>query len=350
MASKKRTRKGSAGRTRAKKDTRKRLSHTSLRDRSTKRPRKTHRPQVRKLSLSKGERADIRNALQLVRKHVTGYEPDQFSMKQLDAGEISPRRIGTLKKRARDLRALLNSPHDLVKVPTRDGKPDRKVRHELFKFTHQKIRGAKHFIVHKPADNFTVSVVRRRVAIRGAFQGSVRGKRARKVVTETAFFLFEHTPYDEDDAVDMLNDMYDDMPEGFYVVLTGMHGDTGEPVEKSKLEDRLRDYSQRYQTDSVAVYDRSGNFVERRETDTGFIQAVTGFRYLSSTVDGMEIQMASRDARRRLGETANRKKRRAQETAAEKRTRESSENEKQKKAKRKRAAKKAAITRRRRKK
>jgi len=255
---------------------------------------------VRKLD--KDARTRLKHALDLVRRHIKGYSTqDGWNMRAL--GGISKSRRGTLLKKAATLKTLLRQPHALVKAPTR------KARKNLYQFTRQKLRKAKHFIVHKPADNFDVHLRDGRVVIRGTFEGKVRGKRRSKVITETAFYLFPHTARDPDDAERMLRDMLDEMPEGFYVVLTGMHGDTGTPVEKGALLARLRDYINRYQEDSVAIYDRAGNFVERRTQDSGFLQAITGFRFLSTSVDGMELQMQARDIRRQRGEIFNQQRR-----------------------------------------
>lgn len=262
--------------------------------------------QQRVFSISTEEKGTLKSALSIVRQHVKGYElRDGWAVKNFD--RITPQRRATLLKKAASLKVLLRQPHDLVKAPINraTGKSNVKARHELYRFTSQKIRGAKHFIVHKPDHNFSVSFVRGRVRVRGKFSGKVRGKRRSKVITESAFYLFPRTAHDLSDAEDMLDDLLEDMPEGYYVMLTGMHGDTGEPVDRDSLRARLRDYVNRYQTDSVAIYDRMGNFVQRRETDTGFLQAITGFRFLSTSVDGRDLQMAARDARRASGAREN---------------------------------------------
>lgn len=295
--------------------------------------------------LTPAERGELKSALAIVRKHVKGYDTaDGWTVANLSL--LSTRRLATLKKKAREIRAVLNAPHDLVKVPVnREGKPNRKARRELYKFTHQKIRGAKHFIVHKPADNFSVRLDRGRIRISGTFAGKVSGKQRRQVVTETQFFLFDHTPDDEQNALRMLRDMLPEMPEGFYVVLTGQHGDTGEPVEKGQLLKRLQTYIHAYQTDSVAIYDREGKFVGRRETDTGFLQAITGFRHLSTSVEGLELQMQVRDARRRRQEDFNERLRKERLTPFERQQARDEARREGFRLKRKRAAKKSARTR-----
>lgn len=184
------------------------------------------------------------------------------------------------------------------------------------------------------------------MVIRGKFEGKVKGKRRAKVITESAFYLFPRTAQDAADAEQMLRDMLDEMPEGYYVVLTGMHGDTGEPTDKGSLIARLRDYINRYQTDSVAVYDRSGNFVERKEVDQGFLQAITGFRFLATEVDGMRLQMQARDRRRQDGEDYNKKRRLELMTEKERAAYEAPRKKEALRQAKRKAGRKAAATRR----
>lgn len=247
----------------------------------------------------------LKSALQLVRQHVKGYSAaDGWAVREL--GTISRGRHATLLKKAATLKELLNQPHDLIRAPTK------KARRNLFQFTRQKIRNAKHYIVHKPADNFDVRLRRGRVVIRGRFEGKVRGKRRSKVITESAFYLFPQSVKHPDDAERMLRDLLPDMPEGYYVMLTGAHGDTGEPVDKGQLLNRLQSYIQSYQFAFTNIYDRDNKLVGRKETDSQFAQAIAGFRLLSTTVDGMELQMQARDIRRQRTAELNERRRKEQ--------------------------------------
>jgi hypothetical protein len=145
----------------------------------------------------------------------------------------------------------------------------------------------------------------------------------------------------------MLRDLLPDMPEGYYVMLTGAHGDTGEPVDKGQLLNRLQSYIQSYQFAFTNIYDRDNKLVGRKETDSQFAQAIAGFRLLSTTVDGMELQMQARDIRRQRTAELNERRRKEQMSKKELAEYEAPRKaEAQRQAKRK-AAKKGVATRRR---
>jgi hypothetical protein len=296
------------------------------------------RKPARIYTVTRDQKAGIKSALELVRKHIKGYEPSAgWRISELD--RITPARRRTLLKKAATLRELLRQPHEIVKakVPR-----DRKI---LFQFTRQKIRNAKHYIVHKPADNFDVRLVRGRVHVRGTFAGKVRGKRRSKVVTESAFYLFPKAVKHPDDAERMLKDMLDDMPEGFYVMLTGAHGDTGEPVDKGQLLKRLRTYINAYQFAMTGIYDRDNKLIRRVQTDQGFAQAIAGFRLLSTTVDGMQIQMQARDVRRQRQADFNERERLDRMSKKEREIYEAPRKAEAKRQQKRAAAKKGAATR-----
>lgn len=289
-------------------------------------------------AIGKEQRQRLTEALKIVRKHVKGYEPTTgWRIRDLD--RITPQRKKTLLKKAATLKELLRQPHELVKAPTA------KARKNLYQFTRQKIRNAKHYIVHKPADNFSVHVRSGRVLVRGHFEGKVRGKRRRKIVTESAFYLFPKAVKHPDDAERMLQDMLDEMPEGYYVMLTGAHGDTGEPADKGSLLSKLRQYINAYQFAMTTVLDSRGVSLGRVSTDQGFAQAIVGFRLLSTTADGMQLQMQARDIRRQRTAEYNEKLRRERMSKKERVEYEAPRKLEEKRQARRRAAKKAAKTR-----
>lgn len=287
-------------------------------------------------SLPREERTRLKHALDLVRRHVKGYSAqDGWGVKDL-GGKTRDSRNRLLKK-ASILKELLRQPHELVKAPTA------KARQNLYQFTRQKIRKAKHFIVHKPGDNFSVGIRRGRVVVRGKFEGKVRGKRRSKVVTESAFYLFPKTVKHPDDAELMLRDMLDEMPEGYYVMLTGAHGDTGEPADKGSLISKLRQYINAYQFVDTSVEDARGMPLKRVTVDQRFAQSIVGFRLLSTSVDGMELQMQARDIRRQRTAEYSERQRRAQMSKKEREDYEApKQREIQRQAHRKAAAKGAA--------
>lgn len=125
------------------------------------------------------------------------------------------------------------------------------------------------------------------MSVRGAFPG--------RVATESRYFLFSRRPKHPDDVGRMLKSMLSKMPEGFYTILTGLLGDTGEPVEKGALLARLREYMNTYGTKA------SG------ET-TGFTESIVGFRFMSSKLRGAEVERAHVDMRRDAQRELNRAK------------------------------------------
>lgn len=239
-------------------------------------------------------KGDLKSALGLVRKHVNGFTADDgYDLR----GKLDARRVQKVLTMAGKLRELLASPHDLVRVPTRTriktetrkkGRktikvrkkvrvPDVKAKKSLTQFTQQRIRNAKHFIVHKPADNFKVGLDRGNVFIQGNF--------GRRVVTRSSFYLFPRRPRYPNELVAMSRRMLKSMPDGFYVMLTAAHGDTGEPFDKGQLINRLNDYLMAYEVDEHGL-------------PTGFSEALIGFRFMSTTLDGAITQRSQISARR----------------------------------------------------
>jgi hypothetical protein len=96
----------------------------------------------------------------------------------------------------------------------------------------------------------------------------------------------------------MLKKMLSEMPEGFYSILTGLLGDTGEPVEKGVLLAMVQEYMKTYG-------------IKATGEPTGFVESIVGFRFMSSRLRGAEIQRGAIDARRQRVKEENRKKQRA---------------------------------------
>jgi hypothetical protein len=274
-------------------------------------------------------RTALKNALDVVRKHVRGYDAREGYGLQ-DVIRFSKPRQRALLKKAAQIKELLASPHDLVRP--RNEKEKRALR----PFARKQLRGAKHYIVHKPTDGD-------RVALK---QGRVRITRKRgRVEIDSVYFMFPHAPRSEGDAIDMLEDMLPEMPKGFYIMQTGAHGDTGEPVAKGALLERLRRYINDYEQVRTTVYDAAGDPVGKVWMPQGFTQSVMGFRYTSSTLDGALVDKHNVDARREASKAFNEKLRKSQMTPAEKLEAKAQWSEKRGRQKRRKAAKKAAKTR-----
>lgn len=216
-----------------------------------------------------------------------------------------------LINRARKFEQLLSSPYTIIAPVTT------KARRSLYKFTHQRIPRAKHFIVHVPSKNHRARIVKGNLSIRGTFTGGVS--------TETRYFLFPRAPRSMDHIVEMTELMLPEMPEGFYSILTGLLGDTGEPAQKGTLVTRIRDYWYGY-----------------GEKGMQFV----GYRFMSSRLEGAEVQRGRFvDQRRERQREINRQRQEGWLTPGEKQERGERAKKLQQKLKRSKAAKKAARTR-----
>ena len=223
----------------------------------------------------------LRDSVALLRKHLTGYAgADGYDLR--DIARWPMKKIRAVNARAAKLHELLLTPHDLVKATTKKG------RKNLRQFTGQHIRGAKHFIVHKPADNFRVRLRDGNVEIEGKFKG--------RVITRSQFFLFPRRPRYPKELVAMTRRLLKEMPPGFYTLITAAHGDTGEPFDRDQVINRLSEYLAAYETDAAG-------------RPTGFSEALVGFRFMSTTLRGASVQRQKVDARRQRQREYNKKKR-----------------------------------------
>lgn len=298
-------------------------------------PRPISRPPI---SIDRNQRTALKGALYLIRKHVKGYSAkDGYAVNDVVRQPLSRQR--TLLNKATQIRELLASPHDLVKV-----KNDRD-RKAIRPFARKQLRGAKHYIVHKPDDKSTVSLRRGRVRIT---------RKLGRVEIDSVYFMFPHAPTSEDDAVEMIEDMLPDMPKGYYIMQTGAHGDTGEPVPRDRILKQLREYMNAYQFANVKVTlieeDEEGNERERvvgtKVMSQGFTESIRGYRFVSTTLDGAVVEQRQKDVRREAAKEFNERLRKQHLTQAEKDEAKAEWVRKRARQKRKRAAQKGAATKR----
>jgi hypothetical protein len=219
-----------------------------------------------------------------LRKHFTGYEPK-------DGLSLSPAKIAALpynKKRAirrkhDKLQALLKkSPFvDFVKPA------DPIARKALRKFTGEKLRNMKHFIVSKPSAESQVRVVEGNVQLKTQFPGEV-------AFTER-FFMFPSVPRGHTHMMKMFDRLYPKMPPGMYVMQTDTYGDTGGIVQREVLRGELQRI--------LEAYDKA-KYGEHR-----MLYRIAGFRWMSTTVKGARDQMRKREDARAGQREWNRKQR-----------------------------------------
>jgi len=224
--------------------------------------------------------ARLLERVRLARKHVNGFDAKNgYDLRKVKTW--SPQKIKKVTRIAATLRELTRSPHDIKTAATP------RSRRNLIQFTQQRIRGAKHFIVHKPSESSKVRLVHGRVEIEGRYAGGV--------VSRSRFFLLPRRPRVPDDILAMAREMRPEMPRGFYVVLTAAHGDTGAPFERDKLIDHLRDYLVAYEVDAEGA-------------STGFADTIIGFRFMSTSLGGAKAQHQRTDQRRERQKELNRKR------------------------------------------
>lgn len=218
-----------------------------------------------------------------LRKHFTGYDAKDgvsLSPAKIAAMPYSQRR-GIRAKHAK-LQPLLQKPFvDFVKAD------DDISRKALRKFTGERMRGMKHFIVQKPSAESKVRVVDGNVQLRTQFPGEV-------AFTER-FFMFPRTPRGHTDMLKMFDRLYPKMPGGMYVLQTDTYGDTGGIVQREMLRDELQRI--------LEVYDKPKYGEDR------FMFRIAGFRWMSTTVHGAAVQQRKRDEAREGQRESNRKKR-----------------------------------------
>lgn len=219
-------------------------------------------------------------ALKVLREHFTGYEArDGYDIRHVENIPASRRRA--LRKKYTKVATLLSQPYDVIKP--KDKKEAKALRH----FTQEKFRRMKHFIVHKPDEASRVTMEGGAVTVKRAFTHGVE--------FEQKYFFFPRRARGPGHMRRMLEEMLPDMPEGMYAMQTAAYGDTGSIVDRGQLMNQLRDY--------LGAYDKA-KYGEYR-----FMNQITGFRYMATTLKGAQVQQRARDSRRRGQREANEQRR-----------------------------------------
>lgn len=218
-----------------------------------------------------------------LRKYFTGYDAkDGLSLSVQKIAKLPYHKRRGIRIKAEKLQALLSKPFiDTVK-PSDDIS-----RKALRKFTGEKMRNMKAFIVAKPSAESQVRVVEGNVQIRTKFPGGVAH-------TER-YFMFPKVPRGHAHLVKMFDKMYPKMPGGMYVLQTDTYGDTGGLVERELLRDELFRI--------LEAYDKP-KYGEHR-----FMFRIAGFRWLTTHKQGAREQMHKRDEARMGQREWNRKQR-----------------------------------------
>lgn len=218
-----------------------------------------------------------------LRKHFYGYDPkDGLSLTPAKIAKLPYSKKRAIRRKHDKLKALLNKPFvDFVKPA------DPIARKALRKFTGERMRDMKHFIVQKPSAESQVRVVEGNVQLRTQFPGEV-------AFTER-FFMFPSVPRGHVHMMKMFDKLHQKMPPGMYVLQTDSYGDTGGIVQREMLRGELQRL--------LEAYDKSKYGGDR------FMYRIAGFRWISTTVKGARDQMRKRDDARAGQREYNRKKR-----------------------------------------
>lgn len=219
-----------------------------------------------------------------LRKHFTGYDPsDGFSISPGKIAKLPYSKRRGIRAKHEKLQALLKkSPFVDFVTPA-----DPIARKALRKYTGERMRGMKHFIVTKPAAESHVRVVEGNVQIRTQFPGGVAH-------TER-YFMFPSVPRGHTHMLKMFDRMYPKMPPGMYMLQTEKYGDTGGLVEREQLRDEVLRL--------LEAYDKA-KYGENR-----FMYQIAGFRWLTTHKQGAREQKAKRDEAREGQREYNRKQR-----------------------------------------
>jgi hypothetical protein len=223
-----------------------------------------------------------REALKDLRKHFTGYDTkDGFSLTPAKIYDLPYSKKRALRRKHEKLKELLNKPFvDFVKPA------DPIARKALRKFTGERMRGMKHFIVAKPSAASQVRVVEGNVQLRTQFPGEV-------AFTER-FFMFPKTPRSHHHMLQMFDKMVKRMPTGTYVLQTDTYGDTGSLIDREQLRSELQRM--------IEAYDKA-KYGEHR-----FMYRIAGFRWFATYRQGRQ-QLNQRDDVRAGQREWNRKQR-----------------------------------------
>lgn len=218
-----------------------------------------------------------------LRKHFTGYDAkDGISLTPAKIVELPHWKRRSIRKKHDKLQALLSKPFiDFVKPA------DDISRKALRKFTGERMRGMKHFIVAKPSAESQVRVVEGNVQLRTQFPGEV-------AFTER-FYMFPRFARGHADMLKMFDRMIKKMPAGMYSMQTDTYGDTGVPIQREMLRDEL--------VQMLEAYDKP-KYGEHR-----FMFRIAGFRWMSTKVHGAMVQQHKRDEAREAQREWNRRQR-----------------------------------------
>lgn len=228
------------------------------------------------------DREYLKDSIKLLRRFATGYEAKNgYALR--DVIHLTGARLAKVKKLAAQIREEQASDH--VEVAGRT-----KARIDaLARYTGQKQKGRKRFIVHTPHPETTkVKLIRQKgkrppvVEVQEKVKGGTLAGR---------FFLLSDYSKREPTTFKQISriaaKMVKAMPKGYYVIVTSNHGNIGVPIERDRLLHVLES--------NYHAYDILGKF---KKDDRGLAEVITGFKLVSFTVEGAQREYKTRLTRR----------------------------------------------------
>lgn len=246
----------------------------------------------------------LSDSIKLLRKYSDGFDSaDGFDLSKL--AHITPERIERVRKYAPLIREEIATSHIVVRPRSKASKES------LIRHTGQDyLRGRRAFVVHTPdPEKTSVKFIGkgkkpRRIEV----QRKVKGGK----VSETFFYIHD---YDEDvlgytavtfeDIAAVVEVMIDDMPNGWYVMVTSNHGAISAPMERDMLVQQI--------ASRFMVYDKIP--VGSHKDDRKLADTVIGFKRVAATLAGAQKEYRVRLTARQKAE-AFRKQQRAKSRRA----------------------------------
>ena len=246
--------------------------------------------------------AYIRDGIKKVRKLYKGFESkDGYNLTDASIARMHSAKMKKVAPLIRQTNIELASPHKIVFART-------KARADaLYKHTRQKqIKGRKAFVVHVSKPDTTKIVVQVSSKQKGAGKKK-QVSTVREIVggsfTETFFYFADYLKKGEDlpetirRVISIAKRMLKDMPRGYYVMLSGDHGNIGAPMLRSKLLDAL-------EVDWLS-YDKVPG--RGRDGDRGLAGNLIGFKFISTNFEGAILEYNERLSRRAKHANENRR-------------------------------------------
>ncbi len=225
----------------------------------------------------------IKESVRLLRKFYDGFDASAgYDLHTSNIASFNKRKLNRIRSLARQLRVEMSAPHSVIR-------PRTKVQREAIeKHTGApRERGRKAYVVHVPNDK-TKATVRTRKGRASVVEVT---KRSGAESTREYFYFADYgrgaQPKSMAAIQKRVRRMIDDLPEGWYVLVSRDYGFIGAAMLKSKL---LQEIDRTW-----LDYDK---FKPGQNDSRGLAQSLIGLSRVSTTIEGMEVEYTNRITRR----------------------------------------------------